>query len=233
MKLSIIIPTLNEEENILKLLISIKKQSFKDYEIIVADNNSEDKTKSIAKKFKTKIVAGGLPPKARNNGARVARGEYLLFLDADVILSNNFLNDVINEFEKRKLDIATTYVEPITNNFSIKIQHSIYNFWMFLMQKIDPHAPGFCILTKKSIFEKVNGFDETIKLAEDHAYMRKAFRNKAKYGILKSKKILVSVRRFNTEGKIKLIIKYFLAMLHRIFIGEIKSDVFKYGFKHK
>lgn len=233
MKLSIIIPTLNEEENILKLLKSIKKQSFKDYEIIIADNNSKDKTRLIAKKFNCKIVLGGLPPKARNNGARVAKGEYLLFLDADVILVNDFLIDIINEFEKRKLDIATTYITPITDSNTIKIQHSIYNLWMFLMQKIDPHAPGFCILTKKSIFEKINGFDETIKLAEDHAYMRTAFRKGAKYGILKSKRILVSIRRFNTEGKIKLLIKYFLAMLHRIFIGEIRSDVFKYGFKHK
>lgn len=233
MKLSIIIPTLNEEKNILNLLKSIKKQSFKDYEIIVADKNSEDKTRYIAKSYGARIVSGGLPPKARNNGARIARGEYLLFLDADVILSDNFLKEVINEFEKRNLDIATTYVEPITDRLSTKFHHSVYNLWMFLMQKIDPHAPGFCILTRKNIFEKVNGFDETIKLAEDHAYIRKAFRNGGKYGIIKKKRILVSVRRLKTEGTLRLWIKYILAMLHRIFIGEIRSDVFKYRFKHK
>lgn len=233
MKLSIIIPTLNEEKNILILLNSIKKQSFKDYEIIVADNKSKDKTRSIAKKFKCKIVDGGLPPKARNNGAKKARGDYLLFLDADVILKSNFLKDTINEMQKRNLDIATTYIEPITDKFFIRLSHHFFDIWMFLLQKIDPHAPGFCIFTKKSIFKKINGFDETIKLGEDHAYMRKAFRNKGKYGILKSSKILVSVRRFKTEGSFKMIIKYVLAMFHRIFIGEIRSDIFKYGFKHK
>ena len=233
MKLSIIIPTLNEEKNLPILLNSIKKQSFKDYEIIVADNKSTDKTRTIAKKFKCKVVDGGLPPKARNNGAKKTRGKYLLFLDADVMLKNNFLINTINEMEKRKLDIATVYVEPLSDKFFIKLSHHLFNIWMFLVQKIDPHAPGFCIFTKKNIFIKIKGFDESIKLAEDHAYMRKAFRNKAKYGILKSSKILVSVRRFETEGSLTLFIKYTLAMLYRIFIGEIRSDVFKYGFKHK
>lgn len=233
MKLSIIIPTLNEEKNLPNLLNSIKKQSFKDYEIIVADNKSKDKTKSIAKKFGCKIVDGGLPPKARNNGAKKAKGGYLLFLDADVILENNFLLNTISEIQKRNLDIATVYIKPLSNKFFIKISHHIYNIWAFLMQKIDPHAPGFCIFTKKDIFIKNKGFDESIKLAEDHAYMRKAFRKKARYSILKSSKILVSVRRFKTEGSLTVFIKYILAMFHRIFIGEIRSDVFKYGFKHK
>lgn len=233
MLLSIIIPTLNEEKNLLNLLESIKKQDFKDYEIIVSDNNSQDKTRLIAKKYGCKIVKGGLPPRARNNGALAARGKYLLFLDADVILKDNFLRDTISEMQKRNFDIATVYVEPLSNEFFIKVAHHFFNGWVFLMQKIDPHAPGFCIFTKKDVFLKNKGFDESIKLAEDHAYIRKAFRNKAKYSILKSSKILVSVRRFETEGTLIVFIKYILAMLHRVFIGEIRSNVFKYGFKHK
>lgn len=233
MKLSIIIPALNEEKNLPILLNSIKKQSFRDYEIIVADNKSIDKTRFIAKKFKCKIVDGGLPPKARNNGAKKAKGDYLLFLDADVMLENNFLIKTVSEMQKRNLDIATVYIKPLSDKFFIKLSHHIYNRWAFLMQKIDPHAPGFCIFTKKEVFIKTRGFDESIKLAEDHAYMRKASRNKAKYGILKSSKILVSVRRFKTEGILTVFVKYILAMFHRIFIGEIRSDVFKYGFKHK
>lgn len=233
MKLSIIIPTLNEEKNLKKILYSIKKQSFSDYEIIVADNNSNDKTRFIAKKFKCKIVDGGLPPKARNNGAKITKGDYLLFLDADVILKKDFLEKIIKEIEIKNLDIATTYIEPLTKSFIIKLYHHIFNTWMFLMQKIDPHAPGFCILIKKSVFKKIKGFDETIKLAEDHAFVRSVFRKGFKYGILKSSRILVSVRRFQTEGSFKIIIKYILAMFHRTFIGEIRSDVFKYSFKHK
>ena len=81
--LSIIIPTKNEEKYLPNLLRSIKKQTFKDYEIIVADNNSKDKTKKIAKRYGCKIVKGGLPGKARNQGAKFAEGDILLFLDSD------------------------------------------------------------------------------------------------------------------------------------------------------
>ncbi|MBU0929946.1 MAG: glycosyltransferase [Nanoarchaeota archaeon] len=233
MLLSIIIPTLNEEKNLKKLLQSLKKQKFKDYEIIISDNNSKDKTKSIAKKFKCRIVKGGLPAKARNNGAKLAKGDYLLFLDADVILPDNFLSKIISEFEEKYFEIASPYIKPLTNKLFIKFYHHIYNIWMYSMQKIDPYAPGFCILIKKSAFKQIKGFDETIKLAEDHALARKAFRNKIRYGILKSSKVLVSIRRFETEGTLRLLMIYLSAMLYRIFISEIRTNIFKYEFKHK
>ena len=90
--LSIIIPTLNEEKYLPLLLESIKKQKdFFDYEIIVADAGSKDKTLEIAKNYGCITVGGGLPSKARNEGAKITNGNTLLFLDADVILTNDFL----------------------------------------------------------------------------------------------------------------------------------------------
>ena len=77
---SIIIPTYNEEEYLPVLLESIKKQDFDDYEVIVADANSTDRTREIAEEYGCIVVDGGLPGVGRNNGARVAKGEYLLFL---------------------------------------------------------------------------------------------------------------------------------------------------------
>ena len=88
MILSIIIPTYNEEEYLPVLLESIKKQSFKDYEIIVADANSTDRTREIAESYGCIVVDGGLPAAGRNNGAKVATGEYLLFLDSDLELTD-------------------------------------------------------------------------------------------------------------------------------------------------
>lgn len=88
--LSIIIPALNEEKFIPLLLESIKKQDFQDYEIIVADAGSKDKTVEISKNYNAAIVMGGLPAKGRNEGAKIARGDLFLFLDADVILPEYF-----------------------------------------------------------------------------------------------------------------------------------------------
>lgn len=91
--MSIIIPTLNEEKFLPRLLDSIKKQDSKDYEIIVADAGSKDATVEIAKKYRCKIVQGGLPAKGRNEGAKIAQGDLLLFLDADVQLPSDFLKN--------------------------------------------------------------------------------------------------------------------------------------------
>jgi len=81
--LSIIIPTLNEEKYLPFLLSSIKEQNFKDYEIILSDAGSEDRTIEIAKSYGCRVVKGGLPAKGRNQGARAAAGDLLLFLDSD------------------------------------------------------------------------------------------------------------------------------------------------------
>ncbi len=88
---SIVIPTYNEERFLPRLLGSIEKQEFKDYEVIVADNHSRDATVEIALSHRARVVEDSLPAVARNRGAKVARGEYLLFLDADTVVPEGFL----------------------------------------------------------------------------------------------------------------------------------------------
>lgn len=74
--LSIIIPTLNEEKYLLILLSEIRKQNFIDYEIIVADAVSEDRTIEIARSFNCNIIKGGLPAKGRNEGTKLPKAIY-------------------------------------------------------------------------------------------------------------------------------------------------------------
>tara|TARA_Y100000310_G_C20559982_1_gene752571 strand:+ start:42 stop:755 length:714 start_codon:yes stop_codon:yes gene_type:complete len=228
-ELSIIIITLNEEESLPKLLKSIDKQDYKNYEIILSDAGSKDKTLEIARKNKTKIIKGGLPPYGRNQGARIAKGEILLFLDADVILPSGFLSTILSQMKKEKIDIGTVSLTPLTNNKIEKFLYKTYNLWQKLMEKINPHSVGNCILIKKGLFNKIKGFDESIKLAEDHALSRKAFHNGGKYKVFDAE-ILVSVRRLKQEGRILISTKYVLAVIYRLFFGEIRTDIFKYDF---
>src|SRR3989339_1980792 len=107
--LSIIIPAYNEERYLPKLLNCIKKQTYRDYEVIVADANSKDKTRQIAKKYGCRVVKGGMPAAGRNNGAKAAKGGILLFLDADVQFDKDFLKKALNEINKRELDVAGVY----------------------------------------------------------------------------------------------------------------------------
>ncbi|MBI2523565.1 glycosyltransferase [Candidatus Woesearchaeota archaeon] len=229
--LSIIIPTLNEERYLPKILDSIKKQNFKDYEIIVADFNSKDKTRQIAKKYGCRITKGGLPAAARNNGAKVAKGDILFFIDADCIVKKFFLQKSLNEIKNKNLDAAGCCARPLSNKAIDNIVFAFFNFWICIAQFFYPNA-AFGIFCKKDLHRKIKGFDETIKLSEDMDYAKRA----GKYGrfrILKGVKIYASVRRFEEEGRLGLIVKLFLSGCYRLLFGEIKTNMFKYGFGHE
>ena len=230
-KLSIIIPTLNEESDLPNLLKSIKNQYFKDYEIIIADNNSKDKTRQIAQKCGCKIVRGGLPPKARNNGVRTAKGDYLLFLDADVILPHNFLEEALNEFESRNLGVATAEFIPLSDKRIDKFLHDFSNSFIKTLQYIRPFGAGFCILIKKNLHNKINGFNETLLLCEDHDYLQRAGKIK-KFRVLKNPKIFISVRRLEKEGRRTLAIKYTKSTFYNLIGKKIKNGnkLIEYGF---
>lgn len=228
MILSIIIPTLNEEKYLPRLLNSVKKQTFRDYEIIVADNKSIDKTISIARNYGCKIVKGGIPSKARNNGARAAKGEYLLFLDADtILLSRNFLKKALKEFDKENLVCACF-------QFSVKNQKLVYKLiflwwdsWNIINQYFNPHASGQCILALKKYHNAIGGFDENIYFAEDSDYAYRISK-KGKFGIISSVKALGSPRRFQEKGLLKTSVKMIGGEFMRTVFGEDRENRFKY-----
>jgi len=229
--ISIIIPTLNEEKYLPLLLESIKKQDFFDYEIILADAGSKDKTLEIAVKYNCRIIPGGLPAKGRNEGAKVAKGDVLFFIDADSILPEGFFKNALGEFNDRNLDFASFGLMPIGSTKINKLVFNMfYNWYIYALEKSLPHA-AMGILAKRSLFLKLNGYDETIKLAEDHDLGRRA-QKIATYGIIKSVKIYFSDRRFRKDGWIKTAVKYFLCELYMIFIGPVRSDIFEYKFGH-
>ncbi len=227
--ISIIIPTLNEERDLPTLLESIKTQSFKDYEIIVADANSKDNTKEIAKKYGCIITEGGLPAVGRNKGANIAKGDFLFFFDADVKLPRNFLKKANDEITEKYLDIATCEIKPISKLKIDRLIHKFANIFLKMGQYLDPHAPGFCILVSKRLFKRIKGFDEGLRLGEDHDFVKRASKIE-KVRVLESTYIFVSVRRLTKEGRINLIKKYFKVEIHRMFKGEIKDSIVDYEF---
>lgn len=230
--ISIIIPAFNEEKYLPKLLDCIKNQSYKDYEIIVADASSKDKTRQTAKSNGCRIAKGGLPAAGRNSGAKSAKGGILLFLDADVQFGKNFLENAIDEMKRKNLDVAGCYISPIGNNFADKIFFGIFNLWVFATQFFYPNASGGGIFCKRWLHKKSNGFDESIKLSEDMDYVKRCGKH-GKFRILRSATTYVSMRRFEKEGRLKVGLKLLLSAFYRIFFGEIRSDVFKYDLRYR
>jgi len=231
--LSIIIPTLNEEKNLPTLLDTIAKQTFRDFEVVIADSPATvDKTKDIALAAGCRVTVGGRISEGRNNGAAAALGRIFLFLDADVALPNQFfLEDTVNEFIARDLDLATCRVRALDGDKYDKLLHDLYNVYTVALGKILPHIPGFCFFIKRSVYEAVGGFDVDVKLAEDHELARRGSKI-GTFGFLFTQCIPVSTRRFERDGKFATAIKYILCELHMLTLGPVKSNIFKYNFGH-
>ena len=229
--ISIIIPTLNEEKYLPLLLKSLKVQTYKDFEVVIAEAGSIDKTREIAKKWGCRIIEGGGPAVGRNNGAKVAKGDILVFLDSDVVLPKEFLEETLREFKKRKLDIASCYAQVLSDKNIDAFMYSIANLYLGLSQFFKPKAAAHFIMIKKKIHQKIKGFNKKIKVAEDFDYIKRATQI-GRFRYLTSSKIPISVRRLDREGRMTMATKYALIGVYYDLFGGVKSDVFKYRFGH-
>ncbi|OGD85844.1 hypothetical protein A2164_00255 [Candidatus Curtissbacteria bacterium RBG_13_35_7] len=158
---SIIIPTYNEQQNIGQCLQSILAQNYKNIELIIVDNFSKDKTLAIAKKYTRLCFQKGDERSAqRNFGAKKAKGKYLLFLDADMKLTKNAIKEAVSKIKKGKFIVAFPEVS-IGQNFwekSIALERNLYQNEQIL---------AAARLYPKSLFHKLNGFDEKLIAGED------------------------------------------------------------------
>ncbi|MDR0316509.1 MAG: glycosyltransferase [Treponema sp.] len=230
MRVSIIIPALNEEANLPKLLESVKAQDFGDYEVIIADARSTDRTREIAAEYGCRVVDGGMPAAGRNAGAAVAQGDFLFFLDADVVLPQGFIHNVYEEMQDRYIDLATCEIRPLSDYRLDRVIHRMMNLAVLLNLWTDPKAFGFCIFVTRRLFRLINGFDETIYVAEDNDFVKRGSAIKA-LRFLNSAYIMVSVRRFEKEGRFAYMKKGIKLNLYRTFKGEIRNDkVVQYEF---
>ncbi|MBI4598867.1 glycosyltransferase [Candidatus Uhrbacteria bacterium] len=231
--LSIVIPTKNEEEYLPILLETIWRQTLQPAEIIVADAGSSDRTREVARASGCRVVEGGMPGPGRNRGAETAISPYILFLDADVqLLDPSFLERAMEEIRERNLDFATCDVVPLSPRPIDRVFHRFYNRYSRLCQPIHAHAPGFCIFARKSLHDRVGGFDESVVFCEDHDYAERCCKV-GSFAFLDSTKVHVSIRRFDRDGRMNIAVKYALSELHLVTLGPIRHDGFKYEFGYK
>ena len=232
MILSIIIPTYNEEEYLPILLESIKQQSFNDYEVIIADANSKDRTREIAEEYGCIITEGGLPAVGRNNGAKIAKGEYLLFLDSDLKLTDDYLRDTIYEFRMERLGIAITQMQPLSEKSEAQLFHYLANLFMIGVEKIKPHGAGcYGIIVKKELHEKCGGFNEELTFGEDSEYIRR-LGSIERFKVLRKPRIGVSTRRLEEEGIETLIRQYGKSTWNDFMGKETGAEELNYKFGH-
>jgi len=169
--ISIIVPSYNSYNTIEKCLISIFKSNYKSFEIIVVDDNSNDDSYKIAERFRCKLIRlkeryG--PAKARNVGAERAKGDILVFLDADCVVSRVWLNKIVNNFKRYDIGaVAGQYNKAINNNFIAKFAFYELLFRERKFKKFVETFPSCNFACKREIFEKIGGFSDDFRNASE------------------------------------------------------------------
>ncbi|MCW1297969.1 MAG: glycosyltransferase [Candidatus Parvarchaeota archaeon] len=218
-KISVIIPTLNEEKHIEECLLSFKKQDFKDYEIIVADGLSSDNTVKIAKKYTSKVISSMDKSigAGRNKGAKIAKGELLLFTDADTVVAPNLLKKLNEALEGG--DIIGATVEMKAKEKPTIFEHVgliLYNFLVrisLIFQFLTPQVAGVCLCVRKKIFDDVGGFNEEMKTNEDLDFCERA-KKYGKFVYVNSTYVKTSLRRMRRWGHAKFFTYHLISWIN-------------------
>ena len=195
--ISVIIPAHNEERYIAATLQALKAQTWTSFEVIVVANACTDETVAVARNHCDKLVH--LPERglsrARNLGARLARGKLLLFLDADTLLAPDALEQIAHQFSARHA-AGTVQGRPDTVRFS----HAMLYFWKNLCHRFRWHeGSSGVILCWKWQFESAGGFDEMLHLRENSDLMRR-LRCFGRYAYIHDAVAVTSMRRYSQRG---------------------------------
>lgn len=238
-QLSVVIPTLNEAQFIGLLLNDLTKQTLRSFEVIVSDSSSDDNTLEVAKKFNDKLPLKTTQVKrksaghGRNGGAKKAQGEYLVFIDADVRIKSNYLEQLALAAKEKKADFATTRMRADGWHPIDKLIYLTYS-WGFRkkFEEGKPLMSGGVMLVRRSIFKDLNGFKDDITVGEDMEFSLR-LREKTKKGtFIKALTYTTSNRRFKQDGRIVTLLRN-LQWLTGWSLGINKVDNFSFGHYRK
>jgi glycosyltransferase involved in cell wall biosynthesis len=194
---SVIIPAHNEEGYLERTLQTLQRQRYKNFETIVIANGCEDRTADEARGRCDRLLV--LSQKslgiARNLGARMAKGELLVFLDADTLLGPSALRRIAQRFTKSH-SAGTVRGVPAENRFAYKLIYALKNF----VHRSSLHAGSSgVILCWKKHFEAVGGFDEGLE-ARENSELIKRLKRFGNYMYVNDVDATTSMRRYERRG---------------------------------
>lgn len=203
MRLSIIIPAFNEEKLLPETLRRIRAatEPFSgDCELIVVDNESTDRTREIAESFGATVITETVKNigAIRNTGARAAKGEVLVFFDADTFIPDTLLTVIDEKMRDPKCFGGAVDVDyEKFERWWLRFMKSAWKFWgpIFNMKQ------GAAQFFERSVFDALGGYDERIYLGEDiDIYWRLtkyAKQNDGSLAFIEEPKVITSPRRFD------------------------------------
>ena len=215
LKISVIIPAHNEERYIAKTLQSVHQQDFSDYEIIVVANACTDKTTEIAAKY-TKVYATKRKgvSLAKNIGMAKAKGEILVFLDADTTLAKNCLSETSKKFTP-EYSVGTVKVKPENLQWKYRLLMGLKNLYFSFGFYEGSNGIVFCRKKEAPLHR------EDLQLREQRYFIKELLK-KGKYCFISSSTVTTSMRRYekSTLGTLYFWAKKFL----KDWLGSIRGD---------
>jgi len=218
-EMTIVIPAKNEAELLPRLLVSLVLQDYPQMsstKVYLADAGSTDGTPEIAHSYgewlDIEVIPGGLPAVGRNNGARRARTPYILFIDADIELTDpTLVGRAVELMQRRSLHCVTTNIACPTGTLMDQTLYTGNNIMQHLSRLYRPFSTGMFMLFDKSCFERLGGFHEQALYAEDYLLSQKVARSK--FGIVRGS-VHTTNRRFKKMGHFKLTRLFLSTALH-------------------
>lgn len=231
-KLTVVIPTYNEEAYIERTLMSIVQQNnVKGLRVIVSDAHSTDKTRDIVLNLKAilsdviniELIDGGPVAVGRNNGAQLVKTKYVLFLDGDSpLLDRNNLSHNVYLMNRKRLHLLTCKLKAVNSDIRTSIVFRLFNLLNWIISGKTPFAVGGYFMTRLDKFMEYGMFDESLNNSEDYQLSRKY--SPAKFLISKMK-YGQDDRRFKKMGYFGMIKLMVLNYLNRNNQDWFKTDV--------
>ncbi len=183
---SVVVPTYNNASLLVETLDGIKRQTFRDMEVIVVDDGSTDDTKKVVRSYDPGILycyqSNQRQAAARNKGVSLARGDYIAFCDHDDIWTPGHLESLLRCFETfPEIGLAFDNAELfgdgilpklyIDSDFSRSLHHKQISLSLLLWKY--PVASMSVVLIRKECFERLGGLSENVGVMDDyHLYFR-------------------------------------------------------------
>jgi len=214
--ITIVIPCKNENQIINKTLTLLNYQkNIPGTKVVVADISDDGTTYELESRtndlFDLKIVQGGLPARARNNGAKLANTPYILFLDADVFITDKMLlTNVVETIINKDMDLLTTRFRTTTGEYDYT--YKIFDIIQKIIKPITPFSLGGFMLVKSDVYKRYGGFNEEVNVAEDYIFSKQIRPNK--FHITKHI-VFTTPRRFKNKGTFYMTILMFRCFLNR------------------
>jgi glycosyltransferase involved in cell wall biosynthesis len=196
---SVIVPTLNSRRTIGTCIDSIMNQTYKNVEIIVVDNNSQDETRELVSRFKVKLLVAGPERSAQVNlGVESASGEYVYRVDSDFLVGPNVIRECVETCETNHLEgIAVRNVSDPSVSFWSRVR----KFERDMHQNSESNVAVRFV--KREVWLSLGGLDENLVAGEDYDFHERFVKSGHNFGFTNSYELHLNEPKTLAEVAVK------------------------------